>query len=95
MRLAREHRPDERRREMPVAAREISRDARAGIRQRAADAVRERADAEDHGVGGFVCAGWFLTRHFLRTTKYTNHAKSQFDSVRTQYFAAEDDGDWP
>ena len=47
-RVARKSFPDERRRKMAVIAREIRRDVRARVRQRRADAVRERADAENH-----------------------------------------------
>ena len=47
-RVARKSRPDQRRREMAVIAGEISRDLRARVRQRPPDAVRERADAENH-----------------------------------------------
>ena len=40
--------PDERWREMAVIARQIRRDVRPGVRQRLPDAVRKRADAENH-----------------------------------------------
>jgi len=42
---------------MPVIAREISRDTCTRVRQRLPDAVRERADAEDHRVLRWL---WFV-----------------------------------
>ena len=49
-------------REMAVVAREIRRDARARVRQRGTDAMRERADAQGHH-GDAAGMGFALARH--------------------------------